>query len=73
MHINIFSCLKKASFLKLNILNDICVVDWVYKVNRFEIIYNFFSLSYALRLFSKIIIDDEKGLHSIAFLYKNST
>jgi len=49
----ILKVMKYNMFTKAAVLNDICVVDWVNKGYRFEIIYNLFSCVHAFRFFLK--------------------
>ena len=42
---------KNFSLLRLNILGDLCVVDFYTKKNRFKIIYNILSLNFGYRFF----------------------
>lgn len=53
---NVFNFMKNLesnSLVKLKILNDICVVDYPEKLNRFDISYNLLSVNYNLRVFVK--------------------
>ena len=45
--------LKKNSLIQLEVLNDICVVDYPENSNRFEINYNLLSVKYNFRFFLK--------------------
>jgi len=45
--------LKRNSLVQLEVLNDICVVDYPENNNRFEINYNLLSVKYNFRFFIK--------------------
>lgn len=45
--------LKNNSLTQLKLLNDICIVDYPEKTNRFELIYNLLSIKYNIRVFLK--------------------
>jgi NADH:ubiquinone oxidoreductase subunit C len=50
---NLIKTLKTNSLTQVRVLNDICVVDYPERANRFEINYNFLSVKYNFRLFIK--------------------
>src|SRR5688572_18036156 len=53
---NIYSLtksLKRNSLVQLEVLNDICIVDYPENSNRFEINYNLLSVKYNFRFFLK--------------------
>jgi len=64
--------IKKASFLQFMVLNDICVVDWLVLSKRFEIVYNFFSYKFAVRLFAKFVFSEQAFLFSISDYFKSA-
>jgi len=45
--------LKRNSLIQLEVLNDICIVDYPENNNRFEINYNLLSVKYNFRFFLK--------------------
>lgn len=45
--------LRNSSLIQLKILNDVCIVDYPEKVNRFELSYNLSSIKYNFRFFIK--------------------
>lgn len=45
--------LKNNSLTQLKLLNDICIVDYPEKTNRFELTYNLLSIKYNIRVFLK--------------------
>lgn len=45
--------LRSSSLVQLKILNDICVIDYPEKVDRFELNYNLTSIKYNFRFFIK--------------------
>jgi len=50
---NFISTLKANSLTQLKILNDICVIDYPERTNRFELNYNLLSVKYNFRVFLK--------------------
>jgi NADH:ubiquinone oxidoreductase subunit C len=53
-NINSFAkSLKRNSLVQLEVLNDICVVDYPENITRFEINYNLLSVKYNFRFFLK--------------------
>lgn len=50
---HLISSLEKNSITQLKSLNDICIVDYPEKANRFEVSYNLLSIKYNLRFFIK--------------------
>ncbi len=67
--------LKIVHFLKdhpntnFEVLIDICGVDYPNRIKRFEIVYQFLSISLNLRVKLKIEIEDKKSLESISHIY----
>jgi NADH/F420H2 dehydrogenase subunit C len=45
--------LRNNSLIQLKVLNDVCVIDYPEKVDRFELNYNLSSIKYNFRLFIK--------------------
>jgi NADH-quinone oxidoreductase subunit C len=45
--------LESNSLTQLKLLNDVCIVDYPERLDRFEISYNLLSVKYNLRLFLK--------------------
>lgn len=63
--------LKSDSELEFDSLRDAVSVDRFQKKNRFEVIYNLYSLKHKYRIFLKVILDtDSPKTPSLAFLWK---
>jgi len=62
--------LNKDSSNQFKTLNDICVVDYPGKINRFEIIYNLTSIKYNFRLFLKSYTANY--INSISSIFKSA-
>ncbi len=61
------------SYSKAKILNDICVVDYYKKKNRFKVVYNLTSLNYGHRvLLSSFLNEANPMLYSLTFLFKSA-
>ena len=45
--------LQSNSLTQLKVLNDICIIDYPEKLNRFEVNYNLLSVKYNFRFFVK--------------------
>lgn len=45
--------LRNNSLIQLKVLNDVCVIDYPEKVDRFELNYNLSSIKYNFRFFIK--------------------
>ena len=54
----IFFFLKNHTNTQFKVLSDICVVDYINKKKRFEIIYNLLSIRFNSRLKVKILINE---------------
>jgi NADH:ubiquinone oxidoreductase subunit C len=67
--------LKFLTFLKLHtlsqykVLSDICAVDYIWKKNRFALIYNFLSITYNSRITVTCFIEEKTNIFSISSLY----
>lgn len=68
----IFVFLKKNFFFRCEILNDICIIDWLHLNNRFEIIYNLFSYKYNFRFLIKYKFAETFYLTSISNMFKSA-
>lgn len=66
--------LKEDEGLKFNQLRDVHVVDWNRRSNRFEVIYNLFSIEGRMRLRVKCFASDDREPHvdSITELYRGA-
>lgn len=63
---------KKHTNTLVNLLVDICGVDFPQKSLRFEVVYNFLSLKYNTRIRIKTSINEVMALPSIQSLYLSS-
>jgi len=62
--------LKNHTNSQFKILSDICVVDYINKKERFEIIYNLLSIRFNNRLKIKVCINELQPIDSIVNIYK---
>lgn len=53
-------------------LSDLCIVDYPTRSNRFELIYNFLSLTYNSRIRIKIILNEFQVISSITPIFKGA-
>jgi NADH/F420H2 dehydrogenase subunit C len=67
---NFISSLKSSSLTELKILNDICVIDYPEKINRFELNYNLLSIKYNFRIFLKTYTSSY--INSISSIFSSS-
>lgn len=72
INFNPVAFVKKSSFIQAVTLNDVCIVDWVGRKYRFEVIYNMFSYVYALRLFLKCYVIKEDKFSTIFKDFKSA-
>lgn len=70
--IPIFFFLKNHTNSQFKILSDICVVDYINKKERFEVIYNLLSIRFNNRLKVKININELEPIDSITSIYKTA-
>jgi NADH dehydrogenase (ubiquinone) Fe-S protein 3 len=68
----IFFFLKNHTNSQFKILSDICIVDYINKNERFEIIYNLLSIRFNNRLKVKICINELEPIESIINIYKTA-
>ena len=66
----IINALEKHSITQFKLLNDICVVDYPEKANRFEINYNLLSIKYNFRIFLKTFVSSH--IQSVASIYSSA-
>lgn len=64
--------LKKHSFSQINLLVDCCILDKPFLFHRYELIYNFQSLSFNYKLFIKIFLLQNQFNFSLTSLFLNS-
>lgn len=62
--------LEKNSLMQLKLLNDICVVDYPEKINRFELNYNLLSVKYSFRIFLKTFT--QSYIQSLTRIYNSA-
>jgi NADH-quinone oxidoreductase subunit C len=60
--IELMSMLRDDPSLRFNLLKDVCVVDWFRRNDRFEVVYNLWSIPHNLRLRVKCFVE-EKNPH----------
>lgn len=70
--IPIFFFLKNHTNAQFKILSDICIVDYINKKERFEIIYNLLSIRFNNRLKVKVVIHELQPIDSIVPIYKTA-
>ena len=70
--IPIFFFLKNHTNAQFKVLSDICVVDYINKKERFEIIYNLLSIRFNNRLKVKVCINELQPIDSIVSIYKTA-
>lgn len=66
---NILNFLKNHTQSQFKILSDICAVDYPWKKNRFEIIYNILSIAYNTRLTLILFLEEKSTVDSIVSIY----
>ena len=54
---------------QFKILSDLCAIDYPWKIHRFQIYYNFLSLTYNSRLTVIIFMEAHKALNSIVHVF----
>jgi NADH:ubiquinone oxidoreductase subunit C len=62
--------LEKNSLMQFKLLNDICVVDYPEKINRFELNYNLLSVKYSFRIFLKTFT--QSYIQSLTHIYNSA-
>lgn len=65
----ILNFLKNHTQSQYKILSDICALDYPWKKNRFEIVYNILSISYNSRLTLSTSVDEKTSIESITSIY----
>nr|AVN67128.1 NADH dehydrogenase subunit 9 [Phytophthora sp. 'mugwort'] len=64
--------LKNHTNTQFKVLSEICVIDYINKKKRFEIIYNLLSIRFNSRLKIKIIINELQPVDSIIKIYQSA-
>ena len=71
--IEVVTFLKQEPGLKFDMLKDVHVVDWYRRKERFELIYNLWSIDHNLRLRLKCYTEENSPhVDSLASLYKSA-
>lgn len=68
---NFFFFIKNNTFCLFKLLNDICVIDNINKIKRFEIVYNITSIQYNYRFIIKTYLNNV-FIDSISLLYNSA-
>jgi len=63
---------KKHTNTLLNVLSDICAVDYPQKKLRFEVVYNFYSLKYNYKLRLKVSVLEIMAIVSLYNIFLSS-
>ena len=61
--------LKNHTQSQYKVLSDICALDYPWKKNRFEIVYNILSIAYNARLTLSISVDEKTSVESVTSIY----
>jgi len=64
--------LKKNTFMQFHQLMDVWAVDYLGRQNRYEVLYNFLSVRYNIRLILKVRISDDMGINSLSSVYNSA-
>ncbi len=70
---NFIYFLKKHSLSQYKILSDICAVDYIWKKNRFAVVYNLLSILYNTRVTITVFIDEKTPLESISTIHNTAS
>jgi len=62
--------LKRHSDLQFNFLSDICVVDFLPKIPRFEVLYHLYSIPYKYRLRLKCPFTEGQEIPSVTTVWR---
>ena len=61
--------LKNHTQSQYKVLSDICALDYPWKKNRFEIVYNILSIACNARLTLSISVDEKTSVESVTSIY----
>jgi len=64
--------LKKNTFMQFQQLMDIWAVDYLGRQNRYEVLYNFLSIRYNIRVIIKVRLAEDAGINSLCSLYNSA-
>lgn len=67
--IKLLSFLKNHTQSQYKVLSDICAVDYPWKKNRFEVVYNILSIAYNSRLTIILSAEEKTSIASICSIY----
>lgn len=70
--LQITNLLRNSSLRQFEILVDIIVVDYPYRLRRFQLVYIFLSLNYNARIYVKINLLDSMSIASLTSLFSNA-
>lgn len=70
--IPVLTFLKYHSNCQYKLLSDLCAVDYPFRKERFNLIYNLLSLKFNARIRLKIIISEFEKIPSITSIFKNA-
>lgn len=65
----ILNFLKNHTQSQYKVLSDICALDYPWKKNRFEIVYNILSIAYNSRITLSVSVDEKTSVDSITSIY----
>ena len=68
--IPLFFFFKNHTNCQFKVLSDLCVVDYINKKERFDVIYNLLSIRFNSRIRIKISITELQPINSITKIYK---
>ena len=64
--------LKNHTHCQYKSLSDLCIVDYILKQERFNIVYNLLSLRFNCRIRVKTYVEEVQPVESITQIYKNA-
>jgi NADH/F420H2 dehydrogenase subunit C len=67
--IKLLSFLKNHTQSQYKVLSDICAVDYPWKKNRFEVVYNLLSIAFNSRLTVVLSVEEKVAVESITSIY----
>lgn len=67
------SFIHKHTYAQFKVLSDICAVDFPWKTNRFEIFYNFLSVTFNSRIILVLEYNEFEKLYSISNIFNVAT
>jgi len=64
--------LKNHSYFNYKLIQDITVIDYPNKIDRFQLVYNFLSIKRNFRLIIKFNLNEFKSINSLTNSYKSA-